>query len=147
MPTTHLKQANYTSELPPKADSISATGTESDYESDGGSHYSPKDFLGAGRYARARRFESPKGKPVVVLAPNCYGQVPLSEVDRKYRFFSQHYPGEKSYLFCSPEDEKNLVQSFRMVVPLIPGVTYKNYIRSVGKISKIEQQIHQVVFL
>ncbi len=125
--------------------SVLSAKAESDYESDGGSHYSPKDILGEGQYARARRFESRDGKAVVVLdsAPDTYVHAP--EIFRKHYFFANHYPERKSYLLrelYSHDGQKNSSRPYRMVVPCIPGVTYRSYVQAVGKIKDIEQQIH-----
>lgn len=115
---------------------------DSDYESDGGSHYVPKSLLGSGSSAKARRFESSTGQAVVVIDPVSTAVINESEVNRKHHFFARHYPGQRPYLFeikKTIEDRKLL--SYRLIAPLIPGMTFKRYIESFGRVKPIEQQI------
>lgn len=115
---------------------------DSDYESDGGSHYVPKSLLGSGASARARRFESSTGQAVVVIDPLSRAALSESEINRKHRFFYIQYPEQpRQYFAIKNGMEDRQLQSYRLIVPLIPGVTYKRYIQSFGRIKHIEQQI------
>lgn len=106
-----------------------ANNEDSDYESDGGTHYSPAKSLGAGRYAQSRLFRSITNKEVTVLNPVSKSG-DMDEVKTKKRFFLAVYPNKQSYLSIMGED-------YRLVVPYIPYKAYKQ----LPPIESTEQQM------
>lgn len=121
------------------------SAVDSDYESEGETHYSPKTLLGKGGSARARLFESVDGKVVVVLDPVSPQKVDEEEMHRKYRFFAKQYPDKKRDLFEKFEDlgiKNKRLSSYKMIVPSLPGVTYRDYVKLFGPVKDIEKQIH-----
>jgi serine/threonine protein kinase len=97
---------------------FSQSGYESDYESEGGTHYYPKKTLGEGTYSKARKFQSRDGKKEkAVIAPKNTNDIYFNEVEAKYHFFKAIYP----------DKEVKLVKergTYRLVAPLIPGDAY-----------------------
>src|SRR5438552_2150379 len=99
----------------------SGSGYDSEYESDGGTKYSPVKFLGKGAFAKARLFKSASKKTVAVLNP-VTKPGDIEEARIKEKFFARLYPYEEdSYLFLMEKD-------YRLIVPYIPYVPYSKLI-------------------
>ncbi|MFT4059783.1 MAG: protein kinase family protein [Legionella sp.] len=108
------------------------SGYDSGYESDGGTKYSPVKNLGSkGDYAQARLFQSRSNKAVAVLNP-VVTPGDIEEARVKRRFFQTVYPEKQSYLF---NIEKGM--DYRLVVPYIPHIPYKELIIDNPKLQKI----------
>lgn len=95
-----------------------AESSESEYESDDETCYSPVKTIGEGRYDQARLFQSKteSEKAVVVLNPV---QTPgeMRQTRTKLSFFQTVYPGEQCHLFTLEND-------YRLVIPHIKDESY-----------------------
>lgn len=102
---------------------------DSDYESDGGTHYTFEKELGKGSSAEVRQFKSKNNKRKVVLKPNrqLKNIIHEREVKNKFTFFSKLYV-EQSELFSFNTDfvhnEYRYLKDYRMIVPLVSGINY-----------------------
>jgi serine/threonine protein kinase len=92
---------------------------ESFFEAEGETYHKGKK-IGAGDYSEGRKFKSnvDKNQAVVVLTPINKEKYDKKEVQAKYVFFKTLYPDKTVELF-STED------SYRLVLPLVPGKAYK----------------------
>lgn len=104
--------------------SAERSGSDSDYESDGGSHYRYKRVLGTGSVDRARLFVSPSGRSRVILKPKNQAVARDDLAEYKRFFFGLFYPHEDVSLFRVDAGENS---DYRLVVPLAPGKPYSKF--------------------
>lgn len=98
------------------ADTEEEAGYDSDYTDDGEAFY-PEARLPSGNFAEVRRFKSENNGYRVVVSPL---KLNFVEVEAKEQFFKALYP-EQSVFLVEKED------TYRLVLPLIPGVTYEHF--------------------
>lgn len=106
------------------------SGHNSDYESDDGGQtriFRPVDRYPSGNHAAARLFKSSDAATRVVLSPVSVEhfdsvaekEASFEEAQRKAAFFTALYPGSRvRFIPCSDG-------TYRLILPEIPGVTYK----------------------
>lgn len=99
------------------------SGHDSEYESDGGTKYSPKKELGEGGYSTARLFQSDNKRKKAVLAPKNL-QIDFQEAQTKAQFFKALYPSQDTQLIIKSDDNLKEVD-YRLVLPLISGKSYE----------------------
>ena len=115
--------------------SVDGSELESDYEDDEGTEYRNQGLLGSGSFVRARKFQSKDGRRSKAILDPYNKQINdevWGEVRSKYEFFKALYPEEEIELI---QDE----QTYRLVLPLFPGKTYKE----LGSVSNEEEQINR----
>lgn len=118
---------------------------ESEYESDDETVYIAKQTIGVGSYAKARLLIAANGKKRVVLEPVVEASDSYSyssnEAKRKLNFFLGRYQHVRSYMF-HVADPLNLEDrfSYRLVLPHLPGMTYRQYVDTFGRVTQITKQ-------
>jgi hypothetical protein len=104
-----------------------ADGCDSEHEEADGTIYKPLCYIDSGVYDTARLFFAPKAqnkKPKVVLNPKYLFDDSLKRAQIKQDFFKALYPQEEVLLFKCPDSDE-----YRLILPLIPGKTYDDFIR------------------
>jgi serine/threonine protein kinase len=101
----------------------------SDYESDGGTKYTPKKVLGKGTSSRARLFTSKNNKKnKVVLDPIELSEIDEREIQNKFNFFKTLYSNQAELFRFEQkyysDNELETINNYRMILPLVPGVPY-----------------------
>lgn len=104
---------------------------DSEYTSEGGTTYVPTEYLNTGIYSRARILQGSNGKKKVVLDPVNGKKADFEEARKKYKFFTTLYPDKTTEIF--EED-----YSYRLVVPLVPGKSYRGLMFTPNKETQIK---------
>lgn len=112
---------------------VETSDHDSSFESDDGTDYIPDKRLGLGANSDVKHFVSiPAGKYKAVVSPRDPSCVDFDEARTKYRFFKMIYPQKKPYLIKNPE-------TYRLVLPVIPGISYFQLCTKVPSFSFIQQ--------
>lgn len=142
------------------------SGYNSSYEDDSGNIYFAVDEIGRGSFTRARKLLSVHSFiPLVVLDPIAKPEnIDHNELEKKFLFYKSLYPNESVQIFYIPlmdnskqmikdepkeavifteEDDKleEANETYRLILPLIPGKTYKEFFKKQSYHLNAVQQI------
>lgn len=120
----------------------------SDYDSDGGTNYTPYKYLSSGKCDSARVFRAESGGKVVVLKPVDPQNVQMPQARYKCRFFKKIYPKKQAHHFEWQEP----IKDYRDVLTYFPGYDFtaktqintlqKFIIYSLGALRSVQRAHH-----